>query len=163
VPKDSTIQKLPKITENIDKEGHYKVNKYKLNFTPDIVYGNAGTTHFTAWTGSTIMAFSDLMGDHQIIFSTNLLLDLKNSDFALQYYYLPNRMDFGIGGFHSARFIALLDQYGGSIYRFQTYGASLSAMYPFDRFRPPGYGAETGSRYPRRTWRCLKRPPRTLL
>ena len=134
VPKDSKIQKLPKITENIDKEGHYKVNKYKLNFTPDIVYGNAGYDTFYGVTGSTIMAFSDLMGDHQIIFSTNLLLDLKNSDFALQYYYLPNRMDFGIGGFHSARFIALLDQYGGSIYRFQTYGASLSAMYPFDRF-----------------------------
>ena len=134
VPKDSTIQKLPKITENIDKEGHYKVNKYKLNFTPDIVYGNAGYDTFYGVTGSTIMAFSDLMGDHQIIFSTNLLLDLKNSDFALQYYYLPNRMDFGIGGFHSARFIALLDQYGGSIYRFQTYGASLTAMYPFDRF-----------------------------
>ncbi len=134
VPKDSTIQKLPKITENIDKEGHYKVNKYKLNFTPDIVYGNAGYDTFYGVTGSTIMAFSDLMGDHQIIFSTNLLLDLKNSDFALQYYYLPNRMDFGIGGFHSARFIALLDQFGGSIYRFQTYGAALSAMYPFDRF-----------------------------
>jgi Tol biopolymer transport system component len=134
VPRDSTIQKMPRITENVDKEGHYKINKYKLNFTPDIVYGNAGYDTFYGVTGSTVMAFSDLMGDHQIIFSTNLLLDLKNSDFALQYYYLPNRVDFGIGGFHSARFIALLDQYGGSIYRFQTYGASLSAMYPFDRF-----------------------------
>jgi Tol biopolymer transport system component len=134
VPKDSTIQKLPKITENVDKEGHYKVNKYKLNFTPDIVYGNAGYDTFYGVTGSTVMAFSDLMGDHQIIFSTNLLLDLKNSDFALQYYYLPNRMDFGFGGFHSARFIALNDEYGGSIYRFQTYGASVSAMYPFNRF-----------------------------
>jgi len=134
VPKDSTIQKLPRITDNVDKEGHYKVNKYKLNFTPDIVYGNAGYDTFYGVTGSTIMAFSDLMGDHQIIFSTNLLLDLKNSDFALQYYYLPNRIDFGFGGFHSARFIALDDVYGGSIYRFQTYGATLSAMYPFNRF-----------------------------
>ncbi|HTO93946.1 MAG TPA: hypothetical protein VMM80_06220, partial [Bacteroidota bacterium] len=134
VPKDSTIQKLPRITDNIDKEGHYRVNKYKLNFTPDIVYGNAGYDTFYGVTGSTIMVFSDLMGDHQIIFSTNLLLDLKNSDFALQYYYLPNRIDFGIGGFHSARFIALNDIYGGSIYRFQTYGATLSAMYPFNRF-----------------------------
>ena len=99
VPKDTTIQKLPKITENVDKDGHYRVNKYKLNFTPDIVYGNAGYDTFYGVTGSTVMAFSDLMGDHQIIFSTNLLLDLKNSDFALQYYYLPNRIDFGFGGF----------------------------------------------------------------
>ena len=37
------------------------------------------------------MAFSDLLGDHQIIFVTNLLLDLKNSDYGLQYFYLPER------------------------------------------------------------------------
>ncbi|MGA9405610.1 MAG: biopolymer transporter Tol, partial [Bacteroidota bacterium] len=28
-------------TDNVDAEGNYKVNKYKLNFSPDIIYGNA--------------------------------------------------------------------------------------------------------------------------
>jgi Tol biopolymer transport system component len=134
VPKDSALQHLPKIAQNVDQNGKYKVNRYKLNFSPDIVYGNAGYDTFYGVTGSTVMAFSDLMGDHQIIFATNLLLDLKNSDFALQYYYLPNRIDFGFGGFHSARFIEILDQYGGSIYRFRTYGANIAAVYPFNRF-----------------------------
>ncbi len=134
-PRDSLIAKLPQIAGNLDEDGRYKVNKYKLNFTPDIIYGNAGYDTFYGVTGSTIMAFSDLLGDHQIIFATNLLLDLKNSDYALQYYYLPHRWDFGMGGFHSARFVIVDDIYGGSLYRFRTYGAAVQALYPFDRFR----------------------------
>ena len=140
VPKDSTIARLPKIAENLDENGNFKINKYKLNFSPDIIYGNAGYDTFYGVTGSTIMAFSDLLGDHQIVFSTNLLLDLKNSDFALQYYYLPERVDFGFGGFHSARFVLVNDFYGGSIYRFRTYGANALAAYPFDRFNRVEFG-----------------------
>jgi Tol biopolymer transport system component len=132
IPSDSTIARMPKIAGNVDENGNYHVNKYKLNFTPDIIYGNAGYDTFYGVTGTTVMAFSDLMGDHQIVFSTNLQLDLKNSDYALQYYYLPNRIDYGIGGFHSARFIYQSD---GSLYRFRTYGAEVMALFPFDRFR----------------------------
>lgn len=140
LPKDSLISRLPKIAGNLDEQGRYRVNKYKLNFSPDIIYGNAGYDTFYGVTGSTIMAFSDMMGDHQIIFSTNLLLDLKNSDYALQYYYLPNRIDYGIGGFHSARFVLVNDPYGSSLYRFRTYGAMVSAQYPFDRFNRLDFG-----------------------
>ncbi len=135
LPSDSAVARMPKIVGNVDENGKYRVNKYKLNFTPDIVYGNAGYDTFYGVTGSTVMAFSDLMGDHQIIFATNLQLDLKNSDYALQYYYLPNRVDFGFGGFHSARFIIVNDLYGGSLYRFRTYGAEVLALYPFDKFQ----------------------------
>jgi Tol biopolymer transport system component len=137
VPRDSMISRLPKIADNLDSTGEYRVNRYKLNFSADIIYGNAGYDTFYGVTGSTIMAFSDLMGDHQIVFATNLLLDLKNSDFALQYYYLPNRIDYAIGGFHSARFVLL---YGPAndrnvyLYRFRTYGMNLAALYPVDRF-----------------------------
>jgi Tol biopolymer transport system component len=134
VPADSTIAKLPKITNNLDEHGSYKVNKYKLNFTPDIIYGNAGYDTFYGVTGSTVMAFSDLLGDHQIILSTNLMIDLKNSDYGVQYYYLPNRVDFGFGAFHSARFVYLYDAFGQSLYRFRMYGADLSALMPVNRF-----------------------------
>jgi Tol biopolymer transport system component len=138
--KDSLLTKLPKIANNIDDQGKYKVNKYKLNFSPDIIYGNAGYNTFYGIQGSTIMAFSDLLGDHQIVFVTNLLLDLKNSDYGLQYYYLPGRIDYGIGGFHSARFVLVDDQYGGSYYRFRTYGTSVSASFPLNRFNRLDFG-----------------------
>ncbi len=124
----------------MDESGKYKVNKYKLNFTPDIIYGNAGYDTFYGVTGTTIMAFSDLLGDHQIVFATNLMLDLKNSDYGLQYYYLPNRLDLGFGGYHSARFVIVYDRYGGSLYRFRTYGLNVSGSYPIDKFNRVEFG-----------------------
>lgn len=134
VPGDSLPPALPAISGNRDPDGSFRVNRYRLNFSADIIYGNAGYDTFYGVTGSTVMAFSDLLGDHRIVFATNLLLDLKNSDYGLQYYYLPERIDYGFAGFHSARFVILDDEFGGSIYRFRTYGFSLAASYPFDKF-----------------------------
>ncbi len=142
LPTDSTVSRLPKIAGNIDSEGKYKINKYKLNFSPDIIYGNAGYNTFYGVTGSTVMAFSDLLGNHQIVFVTNLLLDLKNSDYGLQYLYLPERIDFGFSAFHSARFVIVNSSTLGEpfLYRFRTYGAGLAAQYPLDKFNRFDFG-----------------------
>ncbi len=138
---DTTKRKTPtrydvfNISNNIDSSGHYKVNKYKLNFSPDIIYGNAGFSTFFGVEGTTQMLFSDMLGDHQIYFATNLNIDLKNSDYYLAYYYLPNRIDLGIQGFHSARFLYIDDPDGTAyLYRFRTYGGIFSASYPIDKF-----------------------------
>lgn len=123
------------IANNVDPEGRYVVNKYKLNFSPDIVYGNAGFNTYYGVQGSTIMAFSDMLGDHQVFILTNLLVDLKNSDYALAYLYLPKRIDYGLEGFHSARFILLEDGIpGGSVYRFRNYGVTALASLPLNKF-----------------------------
>ena len=117
------------------EDGEFIINKYKLSFSADLVYGNAGYSTFYGVQGSTQMAFSDMLGDHQLIFLTNLIGDLKNSDYALAYYYLPGRIDWGIQGFHSARF--LLTYTGGmydNLYRYRQFGASLFSSYPFDKF-----------------------------
>jgi Tol biopolymer transport system component len=133
-PADSTA-KVITVTDNLTEDGHYKVNKYKLNFSPDIVYGNAGYNTFYGVQGSTIMAFSDMLGDHQIYILTNLLFDLKNSDYALAYLHLPSRLDWGIEGFHSARFIYLHDPFlGDNLYRFRSYGVTGLASYPLNKF-----------------------------
>jgi Tol biopolymer transport system component len=123
------------IKNNIDSSGRYKANKYKLNFSPDIIYGNAGYSTFFGVEGTTQMLFSDMLGDHQIYFATNLNVDLKNSDYLLAYLYLPHRIDFGIQGFHSARFLYIDAPDGlAYLYRFRTYGGILSASYPIDKF-----------------------------
>jgi len=120
----------------LTEDGEFIINKYKLSFSADLVYGNAGYSTFYGVLGTTQMAFSDMLGDHQLIFLTNLIGDLKNSDYALAYFYLPDRIDWGIQGFHSARFLLSWD--GGpfdELYRYRQYGASFFAAYPFDRFR----------------------------
>ena len=153
-PGDTLAVSLPRVTNNVDEDGNHRVYKYKLNFTPDIIYGNAGYDTFYGVTGMATMAFSDLMGDHQIVFQTNLLLDLKNSDWALSYFYLPERIDYGFGGFHSARFVILNDIFGGSLYRFRTYGANVQALYPVNKYER----LETGFNWINVTKENLDRP-----
>ncbi|MDX9758139.1 MAG: biopolymer transporter Tol [Bacteroidota bacterium] len=123
------------VRNNQAEDGSFIVNKYKLSFTADLVYGNAGYSTFYGVLGTTQMAFSDMLGDHQILFLTNLIGDLKNSDYALAYSYLPGRIDWTVQGFHSARF---LFQYTGGFYedlvRYRQYGFGLTASYPIDKF-----------------------------
>lgn len=125
------------VADNVDSQGHYIVNKYKLNFSPDIVYGNAGYNTFYGVQGSTVMMFSDMLGNHQIYLLTNLLFDLKNSDYAIAYLYLPKRIDYGIQAFHNARFLILDDNTlgGSSIYRFRDYGITAMASFPLSRYK----------------------------
>ena len=48
---------------------------------------------------------------------------------------MPNLIDYGIQGYHSARFLYLYDQDNNlSLYRFRTYGIGGSASYPLDKF-----------------------------
>ena len=122
-------------TDKKDSNDNYIINPYKLNFTTDIIYGNMGYSTFYGVQGSTLMAFSDMIGDHQIFLQTNLVVDdLKNGDYALAYYYLPQRIDWGFQAFHSARFLDLNRDYLIDT-RFRTFGFSLSASFPFTKFK----------------------------
>ncbi|MDP2300899.1 MAG: peptidase MA family metallohydrolase [Ignavibacteria bacterium] len=122
------------LTTNIDSSGNFVVNRYKINFSPDIVYANAGYNTMYGLLGTTVISFSDMLGNHRLIGLTSLQIDLKNSDYGLAYYYLPNRINYGIEGFHTARFLYLQRGPYLNIFRFRNYGLSLSASYPLSRY-----------------------------
>jgi len=117
-----------------DSLGNFIVNKYKINFSPDIIYANAGFSTFYGLLGTTILAFSDMLGDHQIIGITSLNIDLKNSDYGIAYFYLPERTDFTIQAFHTARFLIQERNRFYYLYRYRNYGSYFSASYPIDKF-----------------------------
>lgn len=119
---------------NLDSQGNYIVNKYKISFSPDLIYANAGFSTLYGLTGSTLLYFSDLLGDYRIVGITGLQIDLKNSDYGLAFYYLPERIDFGIEFYHTARFVLLTRGLYLNLYRFRNYGSVLSASYPIDKF-----------------------------
>ncbi|MCK6615113.1 MAG: biopolymer transporter Tol [Ignavibacteriaceae bacterium] len=136
--KPDSVQKENKnfqLTDNLDADGNYRVNKYKITFSPDIVYANAGYSTFYGLLGTTVISFSDVLGNHRLIGQTSLQIDLKNSDYGLAYYYLPNRMDIGIEAFHTARFV-YLERFGTALnlFRFRNYGMSTSFSYPLSRY-----------------------------
>jgi Tol biopolymer transport system component len=122
------------LTDNLDAQGDYRVNKYKTTFSPDIIYANAGYSSLYGLLGTTIISFSDVLGNHRLIGVTSLQIDLKNSDYGLAYYYLPERINYGIEAFHTARFVFLSRGDRANLFRFRNFGASLSASYPINRF-----------------------------
>lgn len=123
---------IPK--DNLDNDGNYRVNKYKITFGPDLIYANAGYSTFYGLIGSTVLSFSDVLGDHRLVGVTGLQIDLKNSDYGLAYYYLGGKIDYGIQGFHTARFVNVLRGNFVNLYRYRSYGAYLSASLPLNRF-----------------------------
>lgn len=139
-PQDTTKEKIyandslfvPK--DNLDPNGNYKVNRYKINFGPDLVYANAGYSTFYGVIGTTVLSFSDVLGEHRLIGVTGLQIDLKNSDYGLAYYYLGGEIDYGIQGYHTARFANLYRGGYYNLYRYRSFGFSLSASLPLNRF-----------------------------
>jgi len=131
---DTASNKKFDLTDNLDKHGNYKVNRYKIKFTPDIVYANAGYSSLYGLLGTTVLSFSDILGNYRIIAQTSLQMDLKNSDYGLAYYYLGSRLNYGIQGFHTARFVYLSRGFGANLFRFRNYGVVLSLSYPLNRF-----------------------------
>lgn len=126
--------------EELDKNGNFLVNRYKINFSPDLVYANAGYSTFYGLLGTTILSFSDVLGNHRLIGQTSLQVDIKNSDYGLAYYYLKERLDLGIQAFHTARFLYKDGFYGSELYRFTNFGLVGMASYPLDRFHRLDFG-----------------------
>lgn len=123
------------LTDNQNPDGSYKVNNYKIKFSPDLIYSNANYSSFYGVQGIAQMAFSDVLGNHRIYVATSLVLDLKNSDYAFAYYYLPKRIDYGISAYHSARFLLIgTNNASSQLYRYRTFGGDLSISYPISRF-----------------------------
>ena len=113
--------------------GKYKVYKYKLKFTPDIITGSVGYNTYWGFSGQTIISLSDIMGNHRFLIYTDLFYSLQNSDFQLVYYYLPKRLDLGAGIFHFRNYYYI---YQSDLwFSDRTYGATLLASYPLSKFR----------------------------
>lgn len=137
----STVASREEIfNEKLDDNGNYLVNRYKVNFSPDLIYANAGWSTLYGLLGTTVLSFSDVLGNHRLIGVTSLQVDLKNSDYGLAYYYLANRTNIGIEGFHTARFVYLSRGLSSDLFRFRNFGLVLSATYPLNRFYRLDFG-----------------------
>lgn len=121
-------------TQKLDENGNYLVNRYKVNFTPDLVYANAGYSTMYGLIGTTVMSFSDMLGNHRLIGITGFQVDLKNSDYGLSYYYLAKKVNFGVELFHTARFVYLTRGRSYNLFRFRNYGGTISSSIPLSRF-----------------------------
>jgi len=112
-------------------DGNYKVRNYKVRFSPDIINGQAQYNTLWGFQGYTQIAYSDVLGNHRINLGTNLVFDLRNSYITAQYWYLPERIDFGASFFHYAN--TYVSTFTG-VTRYRNYGLALIASRPFNKF-----------------------------
>jgi len=83
------------VTDTTDlSENGYIPKAYKTRFTLDLVNGYASYNNVFGAQGMTMFAFSDILGDHQIYFGTEMVIDLKRSDYFFSYAYLTRPTDY---------------------------------------------------------------------
>jgi len=128
-------REFPDSLENKNVKGEYLTRKYKIQFTPDAVQGGAGYSQFFGLQGSSMLAFSDILGNHRITTYFDIFYSLKNSNFQASYFYLPKQTDLGFSLFHFSR---LFFSYYSFI-RDRNYGFSLMASRPFSRYNRLNY------------------------
>ena len=118
-------------------EGIHVPKPYKTRFTLDMVSGNLQISNVFGATGMTYFAFSDILGNHQIQFGTEMVLTLEDSDYFLSYGYLKNKTDYYFVGFQTANFF----QAGYySLGRLRHYGIQTYISNPFSRFQRIDFG-----------------------
>jgi len=118
-------------------DGNYIPKSYKTRFTLDIISGNLQISNVFGTSGMTYFSFSDILGDHQIAFGTEMVLTLENSDYFFSYGYLKKNIDYYFVAFQNADFFNI-DYY--SLGRLRHWGLQGLVSHPISRFQRLDYG-----------------------
>jgi len=119
---------------------------YRPKFSRDYVSGGAFFASNIGFAGSTVMSFSDVLGNHNILAALNLFGDLANSDIYLAYSNLAHRTNYTVAAFQYRTDLLLFsspssDQVESQVYR----GGAFLLSWPFTRFRRVEYGVEAAA------------------
>ncbi|TKJ37271.1 hypothetical protein CEE37_14275 [candidate division LCP-89 bacterium B3_LCP] len=116
--------------------GEYKINDYKIRFSPDIVYASAAYSTFFGLQAMGLLLFSDILGNNQIYVGLNVYSDLENANIDVLYLYLPKRIDYGLGVHHRAFFFYVYNEEKGEYeyYRDKDFGLDFYADYPLSKY-----------------------------
>jgi Tol biopolymer transport system component len=123
-------------------QDNFVARKYKTDFSVDYISTAASIDNLFGTRGVANVAWSDVMGDHRINLSTNLVIDLDNSDLLIQYAYLKKRTNLYTTLFQQSNTFALgydlnYDYFG----QLRDYGVGFFGQYPFSKFSRIDFGA----------------------
>ena len=116
---------------------------YRPSFSRDYFSGGAVVASNVGFAGSSVLSFSDLLGNHNILAVLNLYGNIGDSDIYLAYSNLAHRVNYGLAGFQYQEDLLLFtspqrDDVESQIHR----GGSVFFSYPFTRFRRVEWGME---------------------
>jgi hypothetical protein len=116
---------------------------YRASFSRDYFSGGAVVASNVGFAGSSVISFSDLLGNHNILAVLNLYGNLSDSDVYLSYTNLARRTNYGFAVFQYQKDLLLFstpstDDLQNEIHR----GAGFFFSRPFTRFRRIEYGLQ---------------------
>ena len=117
-------------------DGTFKSKPYRPKFTLDYIGGNAGYASNIGIVGSSLLSFSDVLGNHNILVGANVFGSLKDADLLAQYTNLSRRTNWGVSLFQY-RFDLLYTFLSPVLTQTQTQinrGAQVFMSRPFSRF-----------------------------
>ncbi|MEJ2152519.1 MAG: hypothetical protein P8Y29_06140, partial [Gemmatimonadota bacterium] len=119
----------------------FKSRDYKVKFQPDLIaQPSVGFASGVGAFGASQLAFSDLMGDHNLYVAASVFGSISDSDLFFTYLNRKNRWNWAASAFQfRSDFASLSTSTGRSddlLFRSDIYrGAQVTAAYPFSRFR----------------------------
>ena len=119
------------VENNTTDDGRYIPTDYRLRFSTDLIYAGGGFSTFSGVNGLTQIQFSDLLGDHRISFGTNLVFDLRNSDYFVQYGNFKNRVNWLFSLSHTSY---NFQSYSSQALRYRYFSGSVTAQYPLNKY-----------------------------
>ncbi len=119
------------LSDNKTEDGRFIPKRYRLSFSPDFNFASASVGTYQGVFTFSQVSVSDVLGYHNLSFATNLVFDLRNSNYFLQYAYLRNRTNYVASFSHSAW---QFQNFAGDAVRFRNYGFTGGMIYPLNRF-----------------------------
>jgi dipeptidyl aminopeptidase/acylaminoacyl peptidase len=121
--KDTLSYRLP--------NGDYRQRKYRLKFSPDLVSGALSYDTFFGFQGQSLIAISDMMGNHTFILATDVVNTIDQSNFQIFYLYGGRRLNVGAGILHTKYYyIDDIDR----LFSDRVYGALAYFAFPFSKY-----------------------------
>lgn len=116
---------------NRNEEGLLVPKRFRLDFSPDFTFAAAQFSTYSGAFTFTQVSLSDVLGYHRLSFATNLVFDLRNSNYFIGYAYLRQRTNYFVSYSHNAW---QFQNVFGEAFRFRYYGGSFGIQYPLNRF-----------------------------
>jgi Tol biopolymer transport system component len=116
---------------------------YRAKFSRDYITGGALYSSNVGFAGQSILSFSDVLGNHNILAVLGLYGDIANSDVYLAYSNLAHRLNWGVSIFQFRNDLLLFSSAQADSVESQVYrGAGIMFARPFNRFRRVEFGLE---------------------
>lgn len=131
---DYTRFDLPPETDAEEEE-------YRSKFAPDLVVGGVGYSNNVGVAGQSFILISDILGNHNFIFSTNIYGSISESDLLFSYINLKRRTNYALTAFQFRNDFGLFTAPDEVTFQSQIYrGGGIVLSRPFNMFTRVEYG-----------------------